>query len=390
MPRSAPLRPRPALAALTLGAPLALAPLAAPLAAQSRYAVTPFVAANPTLPGPTTLYGVSLAAYPGVLGVRASGAAAGATTPPDAAGSTHYRLAAWTADADAVLNLAAVPGLSAVLGGFAPAVFAGFGAEGGRDRPELPAVSAPVASYGAGVSRALIGGLGVETEARYRVPTSLDGGAPPAALKRGWEYRLGLSLRFGGGGSGSSGSAAGSLPRWPTAPRPAGGGTAGGGRASASAARVLSTADGYVGTPYRYGGTTPAGFDCSGFVQYVFRKQGVELPRTSRQQAGAGERVSAAVRSLRPGDLMLFDASGADGTIDHVAVYAGNDRMIHASSSGGGVRYDDLTTKRGEWFLDRMVAARRVVADGRSLVNDLDAAFRGAQPLDPPDRAPRP
>ncbi|HWJ21442.1 MAG TPA: C40 family peptidase, partial [Gemmatimonadaceae bacterium] len=113
-------------------------------------------------------------------------------------------------------------------------------------------------------------------------------------------------------------------------------------RSSATAARVLTTADRYLGTPYVFGGTTPDGFDCSGFVQYVYRRQGVTLPRTAAQQGGAGEKVRVAVKELRAGDLMLFDASSKRPGIDHVAIYAGNGRMIHSSSSGGGVAYDDL------------------------------------------------
>ena len=159
-------------------------------------------------------------------------------------------------------------------------------------------------------------------------------------------------------------------------------------RSSATAARVLTTADRYLGTPYVFGGTTPDGFDCSGFVQYVYRRQGVTLPRTAAQQGGAGEKVRVAVKELRAGDLMLFDASSKRPGIDHVAIYAGNGRMIHSSSSGGGVAYDDLGTKRGRWFVDHMVAARRVVSNGQSLVDALQSW--AAAPLDPPDEAPRP
>src|SRR4051812_16841937 len=70
-------------------------------------------------------------------------------------------------------------------------------------------------------------------------------------------------------------------------------------KATASAARVLATANQYLGTRYRYGGATPAaGFDCSGFVQYVFGRNGVRLPRTSRLQAGAGQALPSRVDSL--------------------------------------------------------------------------------------------
>ena len=380
-----PFRP---VAGALLGAAAYLA--ASVAGAQSRFALTPFVATNRTLPGPSALYGVSLASYPGLFGMRVSGAAAGVTTPPDASGATHYKLGSWTADADAVISTAGVPVLATLLGGFVPSAFAGVGAEGGRPSAGEAMVSGPVLSYGAGVARPLVAGLGVETEARYRTPTALDGAAPAAGLRRGWEYRVGLTIRFGGKARSGSLGVPG-LPGIPLPSRaPAGGSRGGGTVATASAARVLDTADDYVGTPYVYGGTTPKGFDCSGFVQYVFRKQGVALPRTSRQQAAAGESVRARISALRPGDLMLFDASSGDGAIDHVAIYAGGNRMIHSSSSGGGVRYDDLSTKRGEWFVDHMVAARRVVADGRSLVTDLDAIARAFDKLDPPDRAPKP
>jgi cell wall-associated NlpC family hydrolase len=128
---------------------------------------------------------------------------------------------------------------------------------------------------------------------------------------------------------------------------------------SASAARVLATADRYLGTRYRYGGASPAGFDCSGFVQYVFGRNGVDLPRTSRQQATAGRALAARVDSLKPGDLMLFSSKGV--RIDHVAIYIGNNRMLHSSAGAGKVVYDDLTTARGKWYLARHVASRRVL-----------------------------
>ena len=159
--------------------------------------------------------------------------------------------------------------------------------------------------------------------------------------------------------------------------------------AAVRASRVLATADRYVGTPYVYGGTTPDGFDCSGFVQYVFRKRGVSLPRTASQQAHAGTRVRLSRDALRPGDLLLFSSDG--DRVDHVGIYAGNDRFIHSSSSGGGVRYDDLSTHRGKWFASHHVATRRVIIDGAAFRADLVAALSaGGSQLDPPDHAPKP
>ncbi|HEY0306314.1 MAG TPA: C40 family peptidase [Longimicrobiales bacterium] len=157
--------------------------------------------------------------------------------------------------------------------------------------------------------------------------------------------------------------------------------------ASAKASSILATADDYVGTKYVWGGTTPRGFDCSGFVQYVFREHGIELPRTSRQQVQVGRSVPTSLSALRAGDLLFFATDGK--RIDHIAIYAGNDEIIHSSSSGGGVGYDNLSSKRGQWFADHHVATRRVIEDGESLVGPLSEALRAILSFDPPDRAPR-
>jgi hypothetical protein len=158
--------------------------------------------------------------------------------------------------------------------------------------------------------------------------------------------------------------------------------------ASAKARSVLRTGERYMGIPYRWGGDTPReGFDCSGFTRYVFAKHGIAIPRTSRQQATVGHRLPRSWRAVRPGDLVMFANSG--GRINHVAIYAGNNRILHSTSSGGGVRYDDLRTQRGRWFRDHMVAARRVVSNGHSLVRaltEIDLIFDGS---DKPDWAPR-
>lgn len=158
---------------------------------------------------------------------------------------------------------------------------------------------------------------------------------------------------------------------------------------SRTARLVIESGEEFVGVPYVWGGTSPAGFDCSGFVQYVFREHDVALPRTSRQMAHAGRPVSPHIADLAQGDLMLF--YGRDhAVIDHVAIYAGNNRILHSSSSGHGVRYDDLSTKRGHYFVAHLVAARRVTENGRSLVDPLSWINRVApfDHLDPPDDAP--
>jgi len=153
---------------------------------------------------------------------------------------------------------------------------------------------------------------------------------------------------------------------------------------------AVTTGRRYLGVPYVWGGSTPNGFDCSGFVQFVYRKQGVPLPRTSRQMSHAGQRVKPSIASLREGDLMLF--RGKNGVINHVALYAGRNRILHSSSSGGGVGFDDLDTRRGAYFRSHLVAARRVTGNGRALIDALAQIYRDFpfDTFDPPDRAPPP
>jgi cell wall-associated NlpC family hydrolase len=130
-------------------------------------------------------------------------------------------------------------------------------------------------------------------------------------------------------------------------------------------------------------------------VKYVFEKHGVRLPRTSRAQASAGNRVPLDLRALRAGDLIMFASPGKP--ISHVAIYAGNERIIHSSKSGSGVRYDDLMSRRGAWYRDNAVVARRVgtAGQGRGIVIDLVSELRAAGiqvdfPLDLGDFAPKP
>jgi len=146
-------------------------------------------------------------------------------------------------------------------------------------------------------------------------------------------------------------------------------------------ARVIPTAERYLGTPYKWGGTSPVtGFDCSGFVQYVFSRNSVKLPRTSRQQAKVGAALPRSFTHLAAGDLVMFAEPGQP--ISHVAIYAGHNRIIHATSSGGEVRYDDLGTRRGQWFVEHVVAARRVTPDARGLMLDLTKMLDAKSLLD--------
>ena len=128
---------------------------------------------------------------------------------------------------------------------------------------------------------------------------------------------------------------------------------------STAAARVLRTGDSYRGVRYVWGGNTPdEGFDCSGFTRYVFAKYHVALPRTSREQARSGRAIAPDFGSLRPGDLMFFAEPGE--AISHVAIYAGDGVILHASSSLGHVGYTDLNSG-GDWFVAYFVEARRVL-----------------------------
>ena len=123
--------------------------------------------------------------------------------------------------------------------------------------------------------------------------------------------------------------------------------------ASATAQKIISTARQYIGVPYLWGGTTPNGFDCSGFVQYVFDLHGISLPRTSKEQFTAGSWVSKS--NLQPGDLVFFNTSGSG--VSHLGIYIGNGQFIHSSSSKG-VTISELSNS---YWAARYYGARRVL-----------------------------
>lgn len=119
---------------------------------------------------------------------------------------------------------------------------------------------------------------------------------------------------------------------------------------------VLFLAISLVGTPYRYGGNTPAGgFDCSGLIGYVFRQAAaLSLPRTTRElQAMRGRDVRRA--QLASGDLVFF---GSRGRVNHAGIYVGEGRFVHAPSSGGTVRLDALD---GHYWRDHYLGAKRIL-----------------------------
>jgi cell wall-associated NlpC family hydrolase len=119
--------------------------------------------------------------------------------------------------------------------------------------------------------------------------------------------------------------------------------------------RLVYIASQYLGVPYRYGGNGPGGFDCSGFVQYIYKQSGYQLPRTAAQQYQNGIAVSK--NELVEGDLVFFACGG--GGIDHVGIFSGNNQFIHSSSPrSGGVIYSSLNES---YYLRSYVGARRIL-----------------------------
>jgi cell wall-associated NlpC family hydrolase len=133
--------------------------------------------------------------------------------------------------------------------------------------------------------------------------------------------------------------------------------------AAPASASTPGAADGVVfqalalhGVEYKRGGKSPlAGLDCSGLVRYVFHEaQGIDLPNTARELAGVGEKVKR--DALQPGDLVFYNTLRR--AFSHVGIYLGDNRFIHAPSTGGEVRIDNMTS---EYWAKRFNGARRIV-----------------------------
>lgn len=127
----------------------------------------------------------------------------------------------------------------------------------------------------------------------------------------------------------------------------------------ASGRDVTSYARSLIGIPYKYGGNSPdGGFDCSGFVDHVYRHTlGVGLPRSSDKISRFGRPVSTG--HLRPGDLVFFNTLRRK--YSHVGIYLGSDQFIHAPSSGGRVRIENM---REPYWEKRYNGARRITSSG--------------------------
>ena len=124
-------------------------------------------------------------------------------------------------------------------------------------------------------------------------------------------------------------------------------------RAIALEVSLTKTALHYLGVPYVWGGESASGVDCSGFVQAVFRRNGIELPRTADAQFETGRRVSQG--GLQPGDLVFFQTYSEGAS--HVGIYLGSGQFVHASSSNG-VRVDSLSES---YYSSRFIGARRTL-----------------------------
>lgn len=172
-----------------------------------------------------------------------------------------------------------------------------------------PAV-AQTATSAAGIGSATTA-LGIPNDNAFTFPTNTDGS---------------LDLSSVGGGS---------------APMP--GGAAG----EAWRQQIRKIAKRYLGTPYVWGGTSPSGFDCSGFVQYVYKQMGINLPRISADQARSGKRIG--LDNLRVGDLVGFDNSSRNNGADHIAIYIGNGMIIEAPRPGLSVQVSHLYDQEEAW-----------------------------------------
>ncbi|WP_042160757.1 C40 family peptidase [Paenibacillus gorillae] len=126
---------------------------------------------------------------------------------------------------------------------------------------------------------------------------------------------------------------------------------------STKANQIIASGKALLGKPYKHGakaGST-AYFDCSSFTQYIFKKHGVSLPRSSQQQSKVGKFVSRA--NLKPGDL-IFSDTNRDGVINHVSVYLGNNKLLHTYKVGVGVTISNFS---GSAWDKTYVTARRVL-----------------------------
>ena len=121
-------------------------------------------------------------------------------------------------------------------------------------------------------------------------------------------------------------------------------------------ARLIEDAKYFNGGKYVWGGTTPKGFDCSGYVQYLFKKHNVNLPRTAWSQSKLGQKI--VLTNLKTGDLLFFNTDKKRGIpVSHVGIYMGNGKFIHAASRKKGI----IISPFAGYYQDRFVVAKRII-----------------------------
>jgi len=129
---------------------------------------------------------------------------------------------------------------------------------------------------------------------------------------------------------------------------------------------ILERGMSLIGTRYRFGGTSEAGFDCSGFIGYLFREEaGMNLPRSTREMINVDAPLVAR-NKLKPGDLLFFATNGRRGRVSHAGIYLGDDQFIHSSSrKSGGVRVDSLGDS---YWSKTFIEAKRALAMAPTVV----------------------
>lgn len=135
--------------------------------------------------------------------------------------------------------------------------------------------------------------------------------------------------------------------------------------ASTQEEKIITTAKSLIGVPYQWGGSSPRGFDCSGFIFYVFSKAGIQLPRVSADQFNTGKAVSKA--DLKPGDLVFFEKTYDKPGITHSGIYIGNNQFMSATSSRG-IKIDSLSSS---YWGPKFFGAKRVLMEETGKFNDL-------------------
>ena len=145
----------------------------------------------------------------------------------------------------------------------------------------------------------------------------------------------------------------------------------------ALAGDIVDYAAKFIGRPYVWGAEGPSSFDCSGLMQYVHQKFGINLPRRAIDQSRVGDRT----RRLQRGDLLFFSTDAGQSLVTHVGIYEGHNIMIDASKRHGRVRRDDL---REDFWVDRFLFARRV----GQLADDNDIRVARNDPSDDPPHRP--